>query len=96
MIAQLNLKRVFQEIECRFENKRKSLDMLSPGKQAVIVSVPKHSLLAPLGLRKGKKVVFKGKQPWGGPIVVAIDHRNVAIARKLAQEITIAGEENAG
>ncbi|WP_408954692.1 ferrous iron transport protein A [Natroniella sp. ANB-PHB2] len=64
-----------------------TLDKLKPGDKAVISAVPDHSLLSPLGFRIGKKVELKTKQPCGGPVVAAVEGRNVAIGRKLAKKI---------
>ena len=72
----------------------KKLNELQPGQQGVIRSVPEHSLLAPLGLRKGKNVKILIRQPFGGPMIVKIAEREVALSLELAKKIEVAGVHN--
>ncbi len=67
---------------------------LNRGKKAVITSTPDNLLLAPMGVRKGKEIQLKAKQPWGGPLIVEIEGRNVAISRDLGKRIKIKGVKN--
>ena len=79
---------------CPTEEKvRMTILELNPGQKAEIVSLPTHALLAPLGLRKGKKVEVKARQPLGGPVIVDTGSRQVALDRKLAKQIEL-GERN--
>ncbi|NLN14404.1 MAG: ferrous iron transport protein A [Tissierellia bacterium] len=54
-----------------------------------IVSIPNVSLLESLGIRKGIKVKLKNKQPLGGPVVVQMGTRNIAIGRDIANQIMV-------
>ncbi|RZN60715.1 FeoA family protein [Methanonatronarchaeum sp. AMET6-2] len=66
-----------------------SLDSVEPGCIGVIEDAPEHSLLAPLGLRRGKKVKVVSKQIFGGPVVVEVDGRTSAVSRSLCDEIKV-------
>ncbi len=68
-----------------------TLDVLPIGQHAEIQQIPDNVLLSPLGLRRGKSVKMHGKSPLGGPYILEIDGRLVAIARQAAAEITVAG-----
>lgn len=57
--------------------------------KGVIVSIPDNTLLEALGVRKGKCFLCKVKQPFGGPMVIQIDDRKVAIDREIAESIII-------
>lgn len=73
----------------RKSGKQKSLKSLNPGEQAIIQSAPQKSPLNALGLRAGKNIKTKAKQPFQGPIIASIDGRKVAIDQELANEIVI-------
>lgn len=57
--------------------------------KGVIVSIPDNTLLEALGVRKGKCFLCKVKQPLGGPMVIQIDDRKVAIDKEIAETILI-------
>ena len=66
-----------------------TLDKLQLKETAKIISIPEHSLLAPLGMREGKEIKVKGKQPFGGPFIIEVMGRTVAISRNIAAKIKI-------
>lgn len=53
----------------------------------IIEEMPKNPLLYSLGVRKGITISIMTRHPFGGPIVVKIGNRNVAIDKNLAQAI---------
>ncbi len=69
-----------------------TLAQMTRGEKAAIVFVPEQSLLPSLGLRLGKKLKVRGWQYFGGPVVIEIEGRNVAVGRVLAQQIELALE----
>ena len=69
-----------------------SLKNFPENSEAKIIQVPKHSLLAPLGLRKGKKIKILSSQAWNGPLVVEIEGRQIAIAKDIAANILVRHE----
>ncbi len=79
---------VNEEINFR-DNGREYLHNLERGDNAVIDDVPDHSLLAPLGVRPGKEVMVKTKQPFKGPVVLEIEGRQIALDRNLAANIIV-------
>lgn len=66
-----------------------TLYQLSKEKRCVIEKCPMIKLLQSLGLREGIPVSITSKQPFGGPIVVKIGNRNIAVAKDIAQEIVV-------
>ncbi|MEJ6952478.1 FeoA family protein [Natronospora cellulosivora (SeqCode)] len=66
-----------------------NLQELRKGEEALILATPENLLLAPLGLREGKRLKVKSKQIFGGPIVVNIEGRSVAIDKKIAKNIKL-------
>ena len=75
------------------EAKVSPLDLLFEGREGVITELPEHCLLAPLGLRRGKSLMVKVRQPFGGPVIVEIEGREVALSRKIAREIKVIEEK---
>ena len=73
-------------------NGKLTLAQMMRGEKAAIVYVPKQSLLPSLGLRLGKKLKVRGWQYFGGPVVIEIGDRNVAVGRTLAQQIELVSE----
>ncbi|GEM_PF-2153529 len=69
------------DIEC--------IHSLSRGEEGIILEVPDMSLLASLGLRLGKRVRLISKSFAGGPVVLSVDDRSIAVDRELAEQITI-------
>lgn len=57
--------------------------------RGVIVKIPNNILLEALGVREGKCFMCKVKQPLGGPMVIQIDDRKVAIDKAIAETILI-------
>lgn len=54
-----------------------------------IQALPDIHLLKVLGIRKGISLQIQSKQPLGGPIVVKIKDRNIAIAKDVARNILV-------
>lgn len=75
------------------ENYR-SLNELAPGERAVIVSVPDNPLIYPLGLRPKKSIYCLGRQLFGGPVLVKVGERQVALSRILAEKIKVKNHEH--
>ena len=73
----------------RNKNKKKPLTALKLNQQAQVFKTPDHSLLPSFGLRKGKKIKINCKQWCGGPLIVEIEGREVALNRKLAEDILV-------
>jgi len=65
------------------------LSELYPGASGVIVHIPDHPLLSPLGFRPGKHITVTSRCMLGGPVVAEIEGRNSAIHRSLAREVHI-------
>lgn len=70
-----------------------TLESLDDGEHAVVSGVPDHDLLSPLGVRPGNSVRVRGRQLFGGPLIVEADGRRVAIDRTLADNIRVEREE---
>lgn len=58
-----------------------------------IDKMPKNELLESLGLREGVRLSILTKQPFGGPIVVKLRNRNIAIDKNVAMKIVTRGVE---
>ncbi len=71
-----------------------TLNQLHNGEQAVITDTPQNDLLAPLGLRPGRKVRLRARESFGGPLVVETSGRKVAVDRSLADNIKLVRENN--
>ncbi len=72
--------------------KHVSLEELAPDSTAFISATPQRSMFPPLGLRRGKKITVRCRHPLGGPLVVDVEGRRVALARKLARKIRVSRE----
>ena len=77
----------------RSQDRYSTLEKIGEEESVVILSLPEHSLLPPLGLREGKRVKVKTRQPFGGPLIVEIDSRRVAVSKKIAGEIKVEYEK---
>lgn len=66
-----------------------SLTKCKKSGQYKVVSLPDIYLLKVLGIRKGTNFTIQSKQPLGGPIVVKIGSRSIAIAKNVANEIVV-------
>lgn len=73
-----------------------TLGSLDDGEHAVVSGVPDHDLLSPLGVRPGNSVRVRGRQLFGGPLIVEADGRRVAIDRTLADHIRVEREKTGG
>ncbi|OPJ55827.1 FeoA family protein [Alkalithermobacter paradoxus] len=62
---------------------------LKKNQKCTIEEMPSNALLQSLGLRKGIEVSVTSKQPFGGPIVVKIGNRSIAVDKNIAQNISI-------
>ncbi|WP_052291988.1 FeoA family protein [Natranaerobius thermophilus] len=67
----------------------KSVDQLLKEEEGIIMETPGDTLLASLGLRKGKKVTVKAKQVCNGPVICSVDGRNIALSRDIACNILV-------
>ncbi len=67
-----------------------SLTELPRGSRGVITDVPENPLLYPLGLRPGKELQCQGFQLFGGPLLVKVGERQIALSRPIAEKITVA------
>lgn len=45
------------------------------------------------GVRKGKTLIVKEIQPWGGPVLIDVDGEEMALGRGMAQKILIEVEK---
>ncbi len=75
--------------ELNYSMSRVSLCSLKPGSSAVVITVPEHPLLSSLGLRPGKKVQCRGRQLFGGPLLIETGERQVALGMKIAEKVMI-------
>ncbi len=65
------------------------LSNLRPGSSALLIDVPEHPLLYTLGLRPGKIIQSLGYQLFGGPLMIKTGERQVAIGKKIAENIMV-------
>lgn len=68
-----------------------SLDTLCAGQRARVQQMPRDSLLHCLGLRQGRSLRMIARQRFGGPVVVELDGRCVALGRSIARTISVTG-----
>ncbi len=73
--------------------KQSSIDCLLENEKGVICHLPTDPLLCCLGFRPGKCLQMIAKQKFGGPLVVKINGRCVALSRSLAKQVKIEGQE---
>lgn len=66
-----------------------SLYSLKNNSIALIEKMPIVPLLTSMGVREGIKISVVTKQPMGGPIVVQIGRRSIAIGKDVAEQILI-------
>ncbi|WP_031516007.1 FeoA family protein [Desulfofalx alkaliphila] len=62
---------------------------LKKAHRCVIEKTPPFAILNSLGLREGITVTVKSKQPLGGPIVVELGNRSIAVAKDVAEKIIV-------
>lgn len=73
-----------------------SLEDLPMERPGILLSVPDLSLLSPLGLRPGKIVKVSSRGFMGGPLLLQVEGRTVALARGLARQILLVGGDEHG
>ena len=66
-----------------------SLDSLVRGQSGIVHSAPPVDLLPALGIRPGKRLHLLAKSIAGGPILVCVDRRTIAIDRAIASQIAM-------
>ncbi|QUH24826.1 FeoA family protein [Serpentinicella alkaliphila] len=62
---------------------------LKTNSKCIIEKLPMGGLLTSLGVREGIVVSVKSKQPLGGPIVIDLGLRDIAIAKDVAEHIQV-------
>lgn len=70
-----------------------SLRGLVPGQSGTVCAVPPIDLLPSLGVRCGKRLLVVARNVAGGPIVVLVDRRTIAIDRAIAAQIALCLDE---
>lgn len=70
-----------------------SLYQLNKNCRCKIEKIPSIHLLKSLGVREGLTVSIMSKQPLGGPIIIQMGKRSLAIAKNVAEQIFV-GEVN--
>lgn len=58
----------------------------------IVGKTPNMSLLNTLGVFEGSKIIKKNTYKMGGPVLILIDGREVAIGKDLACEISVTKE----
>jgi ferrous iron transport protein A len=66
-----------------------SLYAIKKEQRCIIENLPQMGLLKSLGLREGIHVAIKSRQPMGGPVIVQVGRRCVAIAQEIAEHIQV-------
>jgi len=66
-----------------------TLESLLPREEGWISELPDHPLMPFLGLRPGKPVEMVTRQKFGGPLVVKMNGRCVALSRALARQVKL-------
>ncbi len=80
---------VLQKCPLGEEENPLTLCCLRKDQEGIIHYVPDNPLLAPLGLRPGKKVRVCARECFGGPVIAEVERRRVALDRLLAGEIIV-------
>ncbi len=62
---------------------------LNNNSKCTVESAPSNGLLRSLGIRKGISLSIMTRQLAGGPIVVQIGRRSIAIGRDVAEQIIV-------
>lgn len=65
------------------------LYQLQKSKQCTIHEIPSIDLLSSIGVRRGVSVKVLTRQPFGGPIVIQVGRRSIALARDIAEQILV-------
>lgn len=58
-------------------------------KRYIVEAIPDIEFLTSIGIDKGIEFIMETRQPLGGPVVIKIGSRNVAIGKDIAREIEI-------
>lgn len=66
-----------------------SLDSMVRGQSGIVHSAPPVDLLPALGIRPGKRLHLLARSIAGGPILVCVDRRTIAIDRTIAGQIAM-------
>jgi len=66
-----------------------SMAELKPGQQGIVIEIPATDLLPELSIRVGKHISIIACSFAGGPILVRVDNRSIAIDLEIAREILI-------
>lgn len=66
-----------------------TLDSLLPASEGRVTRIPDHPLLPILGIRVGKYLKMVARQRFGGPLIIKVNGRCVAVSRSLARRIII-------
>ncbi|SHE74208.1 FeoA family protein [Alkalibacter saccharofermentans] len=70
-----------------------SLNKVEKGKYYKIKSVPDMDILKSLGVRENDTVFKKHTYIWGGPTLLEIDSREIAISNAIASSISVEESE---
>lgn len=70
-----------------------SLNSLAPGESGTVQHVPTVALLPALGIRHGKRLRLLARGIAGGPLLVRVDRRTIAIDRAIAGMIALRRSE---
>lgn len=62
---------------------------LKKKKRFMIKQLPKCPLLQSLGVFVGLSTVVKSKMPFGGPIIITVGKREIALGKEIAEEIMV-------
>ncbi len=74
----------------KIKHSTQSLLHLPPGGKGTIIFVPENPLIHLLGLRAGKVLQLQCRQIFGGPLLLKVGERKIALSRSLASKIIIA------
>lgn len=55
----------------------------------LIQKLPSFELLNILGIREGIEVYMETKQPLGGPVVIRVGNRSIAVAKTIAKQVQV-------
>jgi len=65
------------------------LNKVKNASNCIIESVPGSQMLEALGIRKGVNVRVLVKQPFGGPVVIKVGNRDIAVSLEYAKSISV-------
>lgn len=68
---------------------RRSLKDLREGMEGEISILPDAPLLSSLGLRPGKPIKVRGREPFNGPVITEVEGRRIALGLNIAQQIQV-------